>query len=520
MFKILIVDDEKTHRIGLMKLLYTLYPEDMFLEAASGEQALETLELLECDIVITDIRMPGINGLELLHQIRKNHNDIAVIFLSGYEEFSYAKEALKYGTKEYLLKPVEVSEVKKCLDQVRSEITFQREKNANHESMKNHLKETEIIYAEYLMQQFVRNTAFEKKERILEVFPIEQPGYFFLCDIKIQDGGSLNIPEFRMAMKSCIAVSSYSFLGERENLYTILVLDQSKGDRSFFDHIRSVLHKRFPGCSFAFYVSGWHKNMYEEGPDAYQEAVKIWKYRFYELGDFCDWDLLREKLDGDLENFLVLSGKTAGHIKQNDILSAFQPIKEAVSNSSEKKLPSPERLLRSVMLLLFQVVKELDPLLSNELKSTVDETLNHLYQSETLSKLLRSVYSFLLSLGKDANFQKQVKGIHVMEHCCKYLQKHYMEEITLETVAEKYYFNPSYFSTLFKNYSGSSFSNYLTALRMQKAKEFLAFTDDKVKEIAVKTGYRDPNYFIRAFKKFYGYTPDEYRRLKAKDDKL
>lgn len=104
-----------------------------------------------------------------------------------------------------------------------------------------------------------------------------------------------------------------------------------------------------------------------------------------------------------------------------------------------------------------------------------------------------------------------------MEHCCEYLQKHYMEEITLETVAEKYYFNPSYFSTLFKNYSGTSFSSYLTELRMKKAKELLASTDDKVKEIAVKAGYRDPNYFIRAFKKFYGYTPDEYRRLKAKD---
>ena len=110
MFKILIVDDEKAHRNGLIKLLYTLYPEDIFLEADSGEQALEALELLDCDIVITDIRMPGMNGLELLQQIRKSSEDTAVIFLSGYEEFAYAKEAIKYGAKDYLLKPVEVAE--------------------------------------------------------------------------------------------------------------------------------------------------------------------------------------------------------------------------------------------------------------------------------------------------------------------------------------------------------------------------------------------------------------------------
>lgn len=518
MFKILIVDDEKTHRSGLMKLLYTLYPEDMFLEADSGEHALETLELLECDIVITDIRMPGMNGLELLQKIRMKFKETAVVFLSGYEEFSYAKEAIKYGAKDYLLKPVEVTEVKKCLDKVQNEITFQREKNASHEFMKNHLKETEIVYMEYLMQQFVRDRDFGKKERIRDIFPIEQPGYFFLCDIKLKEEADLNIPEFRLAIKSCIDASSYSFPGEHKNLYAVLVLDQAKGSRSFFSRISDRLQKHLPGCSFAFYISGCHGNMYEEGPEAYQEAVKLWRYRFYELGDYCDYDILKNKLDGELNNFSALSGKMAEHIKQNNILSAFQLIKEAIAKISQEKLPSPERLRRSVMLLLFQVVKELDPMLSGEMKSTVDESLNLLYQAENLSSLLRSVYGFLLKLGKDANFQREVKGVHVMEHCCEYLQKHYMEEITLETVAEKYYFNPSYFSTLFKNYFGCSFSSYLTELRMRKAKELLASTDNKVKEIAVKAGYRDPNYFIRAFKKFYGYTPDEYRRLKAKDE--
>ena len=131
--------------------------------------------------------------------------------------------------------------------------------------------------------------------------------------------------------------------------------------------------------------------------------------------------------------------------------------------------------------------------------------------------LLRSVYSFLLEIGKNINFQKEIKGVDVLEHCRDYLDKHYMEEITLDMIAEKYYFNASYFSTIFKNYFGKSFSNYLIEIRMKKAKELLVSSDEKIKEITNKVGYNDANYFIRAFKKYYGYTPEEYRRMKAKD---
>ena len=517
MFKILIVDDEKAQRDGLCRLLYTIYPEDMILEAENGEQALETLELLECDIVITDIRMPGINGLELLQKIRQRNQNTAVIILSGYEEFSYAKEALRYGAKDYLLKPVEISEVQKCLEGVRKEIIAHRKEDASRASMETHLQETEIVYLEYLMQHFVCRQNFDKKEKIREILPIEQPGYLFLCEVKVENGKALNIPEFRMAIKSCIAASSYSFSCEQKNLFAILVLDCAKGDRSFFNHMESLLQKRLSGCSFAFYISSCHKNMLEEAPAAYQEAQTLWKYRFYETGSYCDYDLQKDRLEGALPDFSSLAAKIAENIKQNHIFHAFQLIKDPLTELTQKRMPDPERLRRGIMLVLFQSVKILEPMLSEEARSETDETLNRIYQSKTVSALLRFLYSYLLELGKDVNYQKEVKGTHVMEHCCEYLQKHYMEEITLETVADKYYFNPSYFSTLFKNYTGSSFSSYLTGLRMKKAKEFLSSTDEKVKEIASKAGYRDANYFIRAFKKYYGYTPDEYRRMKAKD---
>lgn len=521
MFRILIVDDEKKHRSGLTKLLYTIYPEDMLLEAESGEQALEIMRLLECDIVITDIRMPGMDGLELLRKIRMEFSDTAVIILSGYGEFSYAKDAIKYGVSEYLLKPIDVGEVKKCLDKIRREITEQRTRNESQESMKSQLQETEIIYMEYLMHQFLRHRDFERKEKVREIFPMEQPGYIFLCDIKTGEekgSGGLDVQEFRLAVKKYIRyASSYSFEMNIRNLFVVLVLGPDKGDKTYFENMQRVLQKSLPKCRFAFYISGYHENMYEDGPKAYEEASLMWKYRFYELGDYCDYDSWAGRLEGEPGSISDFVYVITEHVKQNDIIAAFQYIKEYVNTEARTQLPDPGKLCQSVMLLLFQVVRALDPMMSGEMKRKTEESLMRVYQSETVSCLLRFVYGFLVEIGKNINFQKELKGVDVLDHCRDYLEQHYMEEITLDLMAEKYYFNASYFSTIFKNYFGKSFSNYLIELRMHKAKELLASSDHKIKEVANKVGYKDANYFIRAFKKFYGYTPEEYRKLKAQD---
>lgn len=518
MFKILIVDDEKGHRSGLARLLYTVYPDDMLLEADSGEQALEIMRLLECDIVITDIRMPGMDGIDLLRAIRKEFHETSVIILSGYGEFHYAQDAIQYGISGYLLKPVDIGEVKRCLDNVKDEITARRMQAENQETMKSQLKETEIIYMEYLIQQFVRNDHFEKKEKIKEIFPIEQPGYIFLCDIKIHSDDTLNVQEFRLAMKEYISsASSYSFGTENKNLFAVLVLDKNRRDRLWFDHMQRALMRSLPSCSFAFYVSGCHENMFEESAKAYKEAVIVWEYRFYEPGEYSEYNELEKKMGGEIPDFSDSVGNITEDVKQNDILSAFRVVREKVDSARQIKLPDPNALCRSVMLMLFQVVKNLDPLLSEEMKKRMDESLMRIYRSESVSHLLRQVYGFMLEIGKNIHYQKEIKGVDVLEHSRDYIEKHYMEEITLESVAEKYYFNPSYFSTIFKNYFGKSFSNYLIELRMQKAREYLASSDYKVKEITSLVGYRDANYFVRAFKKFFGYTPEEFRKLRAKD---
>lgn len=520
MFKILVIDDEKLHRIGLMKAIAALYPEDIILEAENGEKALEIMGLMKCDILITDIRMPGIDGIQLAKQIRKEYPESAVVILSGYGEFEYAKEAIKYGVLEYLLKPVDIEEMRECLDKVRMEISRGRDAKKDHEQMRTQLRETEPIFVEYLMRSFVRGDNPENKERVREIFPLEHSGYLFLCQIEQEDDGFWDRQEFRLTIKQYIRnASSYSFPAE-ENLYAVLVMDAEKGNQHFFEGMKEALKKSLPGLRFSFYISGCKNNLCEKAEEAYREAMMVWKYRFYELGDFYDYDCMKDHMEGEITSDFGAADLLEENIRKNNTVLAYTLIKEYVEKICVTRLPDPEILCRTIMLLLFQTVKTLEPVIGENIRQKADGMLEKINRAGTKRELLRLVSKLLEELGNNTYFQKEVRGTELLEHCREYLETHYMDEVTLETTAQKYYFTASYFSTIFKNYFGKSFSVYLMELRMEEARKFLADGKYKVKDVAAKVGYRDANYFIRAYKKFFGITPEEYRKRKAQEKQL
>lgn len=519
MYKILIVDDEKKHRTGLMKLLYTMYPTDMFLEAGSGKEALEIMQMVECDIVITDIRMPEMDGLKFLAELRKNGQETEVVILSGYSEFEYAKEAMRFEAADYLLKPVDSSEVKKCLDRLRKNLSEKRAEEKSKESMKSFLMETEPVYMQYLMQQLLTKHYFPKKEKILELFPLEQKGYLFLCDVHVSGQAKLEeeqVKELRLELKKFLnPASSYSFPMMQPNLFAVVVLEtQMKHD---FGKLKEAISVIIPGVKVRFFASGMHENMYRDAAAAYEEAQLMWNYRFYEKEILYVYEKMKGQIGGILEKNPDFTGLITERLKENDTLCAFQKMKQYVDEVCRERMPEPGSLKRAVMFAVFQIVQNLDLMMSQEMKQDVDHSLMQIYQAENLSSMMKFLYQYFIGLCKDINFQKEVKGIDILKHCAAYMEEHYMEEISLDSMAEKYYFNPSYFSTIFSNYFGKSFTNYLIEIRMKKAKELLLESGHKIKQIAAMTGYRDANYFIRAFKKYYGYTPDEFRKLISQD---
>lgn len=183
MYKILIVDDEVNHRRGLLKLLYTFYPDNIFLEASDGAEALEILNLMECNIVITDIRMPEMDGLELLSRIKKKNQDIYVVILSGYGEFEYAKDALKKGASDFLMKPVDPPEITECIDKLIGIIEKKQQEKDQKNSLHERLNNSMPIYVEHLMNLLVKKEDFEKEQQLVEIFPLQQKGFLFVVEV-------------------------------------------------------------------------------------------------------------------------------------------------------------------------------------------------------------------------------------------------------------------------------------------------------------------------------------------------
>lgn len=268
-----------------------------------------------------------------------------------------------------------------------------------------------------------------------------------------------------------------------------------------------------PHYHFRFYVSDMQDNLYQDAKIAYGQAYKAYQYRFYDLGSYILYQDICEKFDFRWNYQPQEEEAVMEALKNNDALGAYKILTKQIKENMSKGLLESVILKRNVMFLAFRIVHGFEMMLSTDFKKNTDEYMTRIYGAGTMEELQKFLFQFLMELGKDMNFQKELTGVDVLKHCKEYVNGHYMEEINLESMAEKYYFNPSYFSTLFRNEYGVNFSEYLIRTRMINAKEFLISNKYKIKEIAAMVGYRDANYFIRAYKKYYGYTPDEYRKI-------
>ena len=519
MYRMLVVDDEKSHRSGLSKLLYSMYPEDMTLEAENGEQALDILQLLECDIVITDIKMEGLDGISLLRKIKDVYRSVEVIILSGYGHFEYAQDAIRHGAMEYLLKPVDSEELRMCMDRVRKHIQDRRSNENDRITMRQELEETEPIYLDYLMWQFVTNPHFNKAEKLQDLLHIDRPGWLFLCSVDYLQPSLLeqNGQSFKLLLHEYLKpFSSYAFPSKEDGVFVIIVFSETRVDRSCFEQFAKKMEEASIHIG-DICVSEPQQNMLYDANLAFNQVSELWKYRFYGADQIYDYKYWKDYMFGASPNLSGITTFICEKIKQNDITKAFNKIRDCFAPAQDGRYPDPGQLLRNITFMLFQVVKEIEPMMSEGFKQDTESLFTDIQKSQKATQLQKELYSYLVRLGKDVNYQKETKGITVLEHCKEYLENHFKDEITLEEIAAKYYFTASYFSTIFHNHFGKSFTNYMIDLRMRKASGYLLDTEKKVREIASMVGYRDPNYFIRAFKKHYGCTPEEYRKLKAQD---
>lgn len=515
MYRILVVDDEADHRKGLMNLLASMRPEDMLLEADDGVSALEVMELVDCDIIITDIRMTNMNGLELLKAVKEHNPAAEVIILSGYGQFDYAREALKYRAADYIMKPVDREEIQTALNKVIRRIEEQQMSRIRQENIESRLTETLPVYMDHLMNLFVQKREFAGKEKLKELFWMERPGYVFCCHVQTfgKELGEEERIELKYRMKKALDPdSSYLFFLENQpDMIAVCLLS-----KTHMTKVRWAEISRTVADSLSFHLTcflgAFTENLYEMACISYEEALRLSQYAFYEQGSFLSEAATGERIGKSADILSYDVHPVVEYMKKGEIGSAYETLAGEIQEGVKFFLPPPVVLKQKVIFALLQIMRNFDVLISPDFKKEANLQIDSLQKASTLTLLKRSLYAFFLDLGRELARQKEKNGRDIMIDCRDYLENHYMDEINLECVAGKYHFNPSYFSTLFKNTFKSTFSEYLIKIRMEKAREMLLKTETKVRDIAVFTGYRDANYFVRAFKRYYDMTPEEYRK--------
>lgn len=536
--KVLIVDDEKK----LCQLIqYLVDWEKLGLTVAgvayNGIDALQMIETNRPDIVITDIKMPGCDGLELIERVQARKIDVHFIIISGYQDFEYARKAIRYGVRDYLSKPIQEDELEEVLEKVIAERTQTAEQEKNVALLKDKVAQQSFqIKKTFLkalinqeMKNFLQNNLEEINERYHCAFC--QGNYQVLYvkpdlpDMEEYDLLYRQVTEkISEICKKELQDQCYELITCEDDLGTCLLLNYPDG--VFTDFRWRLKHIRSHSSSFPEISQDIHVTIGIGRPvkDLVYIEQSYLDARSAVLNRIC---LGVDKIIGVNEEATEKNAFEAGEIIDNNLRNQFRERidmydSEGLSLLMEKIcticLETPQMDGNKI----FLTAKELFDLFLLELKkskfSTREDEMRDAFQKVFYRcTTVKDVFSGTCNLMRkymeaewEASRQVEIKPVKLVK---SYIQDHYAETIKLEELAEMVGFNSAYFSSMFKKETGQTLTEYILEVRMEQARELLKQKDIKINHIPEMIGIGDAKYFSKQFKKVSGLTPSQYRKF-------
>ena len=478
MRKILIADDEELIRKGL-KSMINRYKEDFYdiYLCSNGNQANEILDKENIDILITDIRMPESDGIELINHMKKYHKETSIIILSGYDDFKYAKEAIRCGAKEYLLKPVNREKLYLCIEDIEKEINKKEEYTQGYYSnLFNYLLQTESLSMEIL-------SIIEKNFK-MEIF---NDYYIGIYNINILDK-ALFVNELE---KNKYGKLIYFFDAEG----CLVVISQDIG---FIVNLISENEK----SNYVVGISKKHISI-QTIKEAYSEANEAFRHRILSPEKIYRYELVEKRN----KKFTIEVNKIKSIINMislGRIDDIYIIIDELFSEKNIEEL-NVDYFIQISSLLKTKIIEIDDTFKMHNINwySSINEYINK------LKKGISIVDKRLLSSDNNSTNLAVKKGV-------EYINKNFNKDINLTIISNEVSMNYTYFCELFKIYTGETFVIYLQKLRVEKAIELLLNSPShRIYEIANMVGYKDAKQFTKTFRKITGISPIEYKNKYA-----
>ncbi|UKS28350.1 response regulator [Paenibacillus sp. HWE-109] len=535
-YKIMIVDDEFEIREGLNSYYWERFQFQVIGCAANGKQALDLLQRNDVDVVLTDIKMPVMDGIELSREINIHYPHVKIVILSGYKEFTYARDALQAGVSEYLLKPVDLKHLNESIMKLKLQLDADRQSSQKLQSYENQLAGSLPAARDHFFQSLIEDALpeyHEAKEK-MSLLEIEMNATYYCCaalKLETQANPDSHLPNANLMTKAHTILERHLDAGQCQS-YT---LRKKAGELAVFLNLNatSVPPRRSLSLILEQILSSIEQETGSRSiiglgevypsilsfPDSYKQARSIMERNiFWERGGLFLWDQadghpVERKTYPYLYETKLLDAVLEGN--QDNSLLQFQQFWNSCGLESERaELPI---VLRYLLPLFTMLERRLD------LHGASFESMASLHMPftefierfPTLSQLKMALDRLLSDISlqiKQINDDVQTTSHSAVQQVKKYIDEHYSEKITLNQMAELVYLNPSYFSIQFKKETGINFIDYLKNCRMEKAKELLRRIDLKVYEIGELVGYQDRKYFATTFKSHTKLTPLEYRQ--------
>ncbi|WP_339323986.1 response regulator transcription factor [Paenibacillus sp. FSL W8-0194] len=536
MYKVFIVDDEAVVRDGLKRTIdWQEHGFELIGDFANGREVLEVMEHTVPDVIISDISMPFMDGLELAANVTRKYPYVKIIILTGFDEFEYAQQAIRLKVSDFILKPITAHEMRELLRKVKCEMDETARQHEDLSRLYSQLKQSLPLLKERFLERLVvsglRPAEIEERFRYFGLNPLLPLQLVMVADI--DDFGARQLQAETGNDTEILRYAAYNVLeeiAERENLLLfrtreerlVLVVSGNAEAAGLYERAYRIAEEaRFYIEKFLkFTVSigvGQAVKTAEELPASYKSALSALDYRFL-LGknrvlsilDFEDRPAYENHLRGDWDR------KLASAVKTGSLEEVRELIKRFVADLKESMAPLDACILhiQKVVLSLMNTAQELG--LDNARPIRLTDADRYKTLDEIGAWLEEAVSSVMSAIAENRNHHTLAQVRKAVE----YIETHYAEEkMSLQDICRHCLMSTSYFSLVFKQHTGETFVEYLTRVRMDKAKEMLQHTMLKFYEIAGKVGYGDPNYFSILFKKHVGMTPREYRDKFAKESR-